>query len=263
MLHTLTRTPQSATGPALVFLHYYGGSIQSWSAVVDRLATDFYCLVIDLPGFGDSPPLSDHQTVDDVAEAVTDAITVQLGDRPFVLVGHSMGGKLALAVAAGTLSSSASAALQGLVLLAPSPPVPEPIPDKDRQDMLDQPSLPPDEQQEAAAKTADKITNRPLSELTRQLIITDNLRSSAEGWIAWLTTGSREDISARMAPVNVPITILAGDHDNALSHSVQTDMVLPYLPQAALTIVAGAGHLLPIEEPDRVSNAIKDFCQQF
>lgn len=263
MLHTLIRTPPKSTAPALVFLHYFGGSLHSWEAVLAQLSTEFYCLAIDLPGFGDSPALSDHQTVDEVADVLTSIITAQLGTRPFVLVGHSMGGKLAMAIAAGTSSSPRPAALQALVLLAPSPPGPEPIADKDRQEMLEQPSLSPDEQREAAEKTATKITHLPLAESIRQLIITDNLRSSREGWVAWLTTGSLDDITDRMVRINVPVTILVGDQDKALPHSVQADLVQPYLPQATLHLVPDAGHLLPQEAPDVVTAAINLVASRF
>ncbi|MEZ0484851.1 alpha/beta fold hydrolase [Fibrella aquatica] len=262
MLYTLTRTPPEPTGPIIIFLHYYGGSVRSWDAVLDQLATEFHCLAIDLPGFGDSPALSAHQTVDDVAEAVANVLVAQVGDKPFLLVGHSMGGKIALAIAAGTLATPSFPGLQSLLLLAPSPPGPEPIADKDRQEMLDKPGLSPAKQRKAAEKTADNITNLPISADVRQTIIDDNLRSSPEGWVAWPAVGSRDDITDRMHRVNVPVTILAGDQDRALSPSVQPKQVQPYLSQAWLHIIRGAGHLLPQETPDQVVKAIRTLCYQ-
>ncbi|WP_375446015.1 alpha/beta fold hydrolase [uncultured Fibrella sp.] len=262
MLHTFIRTPSAPTGPALVFLHYFGGSVHSWDAVLDQLATEFHCIAIDLPGFGESPALSDHQTVDEVADEVLSVLAAQLNSRPVILIGHSMGGKIGLALASGTLVSPPLTGLQGLILLAPSPPGQEPIPDSDRQDMLDQPGLSPDGQRKAAEKTVEKITCLPISKTVRQQIITDNLRSSPEAWTAWLTTGSLNDITDRMSRINVPVTILAGDQDKALPLSVQPDMVQPYLPQAGLHIIPGAGHLLPQEAPDQVVEAIRILCYQ-
>ncbi len=261
MLNTLTRTPPAPTGPALVFMHYYGGSIHSWDAVVDQLVGTFRCLLIDLPGFGESAPLSARQNVDNVADEVAGAIREQLAGDAFVLVGHSMGGKIALAIAAGTLINLQPASLQAILLLAPSPPGPEPMSDQDRQDMIDQPSLPPDEQRKAAEKTADKITHKPVSEAIRQQIIADNLRSSPEGWVAWPAVGSRDDITDRMSRIHVPVQILAGDQDRALPHSVQPEMVQPYLPQAGLQTIVGAGHLLPQEVPDVVVAAVRVICE--
>ena len=262
MLNTLTRQPATPSPVTLVFLHYYGGSIRSWNAVVDVLAADYRCLVIDLPGFGESPPLSDHQDVDEVAAVVTEAIAEQLGDGPFVLVGHSMGGKIALAIAAGLPGKPQPAGLRAMVLLATSPPGPEPIPDGARQAMLDKPGLLPEKQREAAEKTLAKITRKPLTDAVREQIIADNLCASPEGWIAWPTVGSRTDISDRMARITVPITLLAGDQDEALLPSVQPDMVQPYLPQATLHIVSGAGHLLPMEVPDEVVERIREVVER-
>ncbi|MBO0930524.1 alpha/beta fold hydrolase [Fibrella aquatilis] len=243
--------------PALVFLHYFGGSALSWTAVLDSLLADYQCVAVDLPGFGESPPLSDHQTVDEVAAVVADALAAQLGNNPFVLVGHSMGGKIALAIAAGLPGHAPPAGLRGLVLLATSPPGPEPIPDDSRQEMLDKPGLSPEKQREAAEKTMAKITRKPLADAARAQIIADNLRASPEGWIAWPAVGSRADITDRMARITVPVTLLAGEEDAALDPSVQPDMVMPYLPQATLYTLPGVGHLLPLEVPDEVVTWIR------
>ncbi|MBO0939878.1 alpha/beta fold hydrolase [Fibrella sp. HMF5335] len=270
MLNTFTRNPPQrgsdrvGASPALtlVFLHYYGGSAQSWTAVVDALAPDYGCLVFDLPGFGESPPLSDHQGVDDVALVVANAIAEQIGDTPFVLVGHSMGGKIALAIAAGRPGQAQPAGLRAMVLLATSPPGPEPIPDDSRQEMLDKPSLSPLKQRESAEKTLAKITRKPLSEAVRAQTIADNLRASPEAWIAWPAIGSRDNITNRMARITVPVALLVGDQDEALASFVQPDMVQPYLPQATLRILPGVGHLLPMEVPDEVVNQIREVCSK-
>ena len=55
---TLHVEDQGTGSPALVFLHYFAGSLQSWAHVSGRLANTCRCLRIDLPGFGRSPPLA-------------------------------------------------------------------------------------------------------------------------------------------------------------------------------------------------------------
>ena len=84
-------------------------------------------LAPDLPGFGSEPaPAGFDYSVDSYADWVAAYSRAhQLGE--YVLVGHSMGGKIALALAARQPTG-----LRGLVLLSPSPPSPEPISDKDR-----------------------------------------------------------------------------------------------------------------------------------
>ncbi|CCH00906.1 alpha/beta hydrolase fold protein [Fibrella aestuarina BUZ 2] len=241
----------------LVFLHYFGGSAASWQYVIDQLTPDLASYALDLPGFGAAPALSAHQTVDDVADAVARQIDGWVGQEPFVLVGHSMGGKIALALAAGSAQRPALAGLQGLVLLAPSPPSPEPIPDETRREMLARPDQTPDERQQTAEKTATTITHQAISPTMRQQIIADNLRASTEAWVAWAAVGSREDITSRMDRIAVPVAILAGDQDEALPASVQPEQVVPWLPQTTLRVVSGVGHLLPYEAPGVVAASIR------
>jgi pimeloyl-ACP methyl ester carboxylesterase len=171
---------------------------------------------------------------DDVAALVHDPSITQ-----FVLVGHSMSGKVAL-----QLASRQPEGLQKLLLVSPSPPRPEPIPDKDRQQMLATHG-----QRSAAEQTFENITAFNVSDLAREQIIADNLRTSATAWNAWLTVGSREDIADQMVSIRVPVAIIVGAEDRALSPDVQPQLTTPYLKNVTVETIVGAGHLLPWETP--------------
>ena len=83
---------------ALVFLHYWGGSSRTWGPVIERLSGRHRCVAIDLRGWG----RSDRTAVDfSLAAQASDvqAVIAKLGLTGFVLVGHSMGGKIAQLVA--------------------------------------------------------------------------------------------------------------------------------------------------------------------
>jgi pimeloyl-ACP methyl ester carboxylesterase len=91
---------RTGTGPPLVLLHGIGSSRASWDPVVPSLAERFELIAVDLPGFGDSPPLPSsvepHPAA--LAEAVAGLLD-RLGiDRPHV-VGNSLGGWVALELA--------------------------------------------------------------------------------------------------------------------------------------------------------------------
>lgn len=106
----------------LIFLHYFGGSALEWQAVMSQLSGQYRCLAIDLRGHGDSDAPATGYSVDTMADdvlAVIDLLHVQ----EFSLVGHSMSGKVALAVAARR-----PAGLRSLVLVSPSPPCRNPSP---------------------------------------------------------------------------------------------------------------------------------------
>jgi 3-oxoadipate enol-lactonase len=228
---------------ALVFLHYFGGSSRSWDEVTARLP-DFRCLMPDLRGFGDSQAPNSGYSVDEQADDIAALIEV-LGVEHFVLVGHSLGGKIALALAARRPKG-----LQRLVLLAPSPPTPEPMPDEERARLLIGFGDP-----KAAEHTARLITARAISPAIRSRIIEDNLRSSPEAWHAWLQSGSREDISERMKRIEVPVLVLAGECDAGMTPDLLRREVVERIGGAQERVVPGAGHLLPLEAPDEVALA--------
>ena len=237
---------QGSGSLTLVFLHYFGGSAQEWQAVMNQLSDEYRCIAIDLRGHGDSDGFPVAYAVDDMADDVANLLTIlKVGN--FVLVCHSMSGKVALA-----LASRQPTGLQSLLLVSPSPPVPEPIPDDERQKLL------AGYGQRSAAETMVKNTTAVLvSEAIRQQIIADNLRTAKPAWDAWLLQGSNEDISSRMTTINVPVRIIVGSEDRALPSDVQTKMTLPYLKDVTLEIINGAGHLLPWEVPDTLARFIQ------
>ncbi|MDB5242816.1 MAG: alpha/beta hydrolase fold protein [Spirosoma sp.] len=242
-LHTLEEGSGSLT---LIFLHYFGGSAQEWLDVMSQLSDDFRCIAIDLRGHGDSDSPATGYTVDDMADDILDV--VQLNDvEDFVLIGHSMSGKVALA-----LASRQPVGLQSLLLISPSPPLPEPIPDDERQRLLTSHG-----QRAAAEHTLKNTTEVPVSRAIREQIIADDLRTGKLAWDSWLLAGSKEDISDRMAGVKTPIHIIVGSEDRALPPAVQPRLTLPYLPAATIEICWGAGHLLPWEVPHDLANFIR------
>lgn len=228
----------------VLFLHHFGGSARTSDAVVAQL-DGVETSAIDLPGFGAAAAADGPYDViryADVAEAAFDAMAAER----IVVVGHSMGGKVALALAARRPRRLAS-----LLLLSPSPPTPEPMSDADRATALAGWG-----DLDHAEATLARITARPLGPHARDLALDDMLRAAAGAWRAWLETGSREDIAAALARIVVPTMILCGSDDSVLPVAVHRRETMSRLPDAALRIVAGAGHLLPIEAPDMVAEAI-------
>ena len=232
----------------LLCLHYWAGAGREFDLLRAHLAPETRLLTPDLPGFGAAlAPAGFNYSVAAYADWLA-ALLQQNDVANFVLVGHSMGGKIALALAARR-----PLGLRGLVLLAPSPPSPEPISEAARAA-----SLAAFGQPDAAAQTFATITNRPLPAEVRQQVIEDNLRTARPAWDAWLQAGSREDISALMPQLNVPCRLLSGDHDRAITLQTQQTQTLPLLPPGTtLTVAVGAGHLLPLEAPEEVAQALR------
>ena len=226
-----------------VALHYWAGSGREFDLLTPLLPPGGRLLAPDLPGFGSqaAPSGFDYSVAsyaDWLAQYIEDN---QLTD--YHLIGHSMSGKISLALAARR-----PAGLRGLLLLSPSPPTPEPISDDDRAASLAAYGQPAE-----AEKTFTKITSIPLSEEWHAQVVADNLRTTQAAWDAWLQHGSREDISDLMPKVEVPCRLLVGENDKAVPPAAQRQQTLPLLPAGStMVIVPGAGHLLPLEAPEEI-----------
>lgn len=88
------------SGRPLVFLHGIGASSETWSAVMSLLEDRYTTVAFDLLGHGGSPVPDDpaEYSRDRALEDLDDVLATL--DEPAVLVGHSLGGYLALAHAA-------------------------------------------------------------------------------------------------------------------------------------------------------------------
>lgn len=85
-------------GRPLLLLHGLGGHWRSWSPILDALAAERAVIAVDLPGFGETPPLPGEVSIATLADAVTGFLSEHdlLGVD---VVGSSMGARLALELA--------------------------------------------------------------------------------------------------------------------------------------------------------------------
>jgi pimeloyl-ACP methyl ester carboxylesterase len=113
-----------------MFVHFWGGSARTWSAVASQLSTNFRCIAHNQRSCGQSDAPEQGYSIRDLA---LDAkhIVEALHLRRYVLVGHSMGGRVAQ-----FLASQRPPGLVGLVLVAPAPPTPQNIPEPAKQAQL-------------------------------------------------------------------------------------------------------------------------------
>lgn len=136
----------------LVFLHYFGGSAKSWKWVIDELQDDYHCIAISFPGFGNSIPLREP-SIENFAEYIQKELASS-GVTNYILVGHSMGAKIALQIAANDFKGN----IQQLILIAPSPPGIEPMAEDEKHRMINHPDT------QEAKKTIANITRSSLNE---------------------------------------------------------------------------------------------------
>lgn len=241
----------------LFMLHALGASAGSFHRMRELLAETVDLRAIDLPGFGaaaSDPDASLEETVDHVLRE----IAAHDGGR-FLLGGHSMGGKVAAMAASRLLRGEAPAfGLAGLVLLAPSPPRPEPMDEERRELMLSW--VADGAISERDAETfLDQNTARPLDAAARSVALADLRRTSPTAWRAWLTTGSRIDASDEVGVLDLPTLVLAGADDTDLGAAAQPGLLVAVCPRARFHSLAETGHLIPLERADEAADAVARF----
>ncbi|WP_334963519.1 alpha/beta fold hydrolase [Nostoc sp.] len=234
--------------PALLFLHYWGGSARTWNVVMSSLSADFRCIAYDQRGWGGSDAPLQGYSIRDLA-VDTKEVLQALEIQRYVLVGHSMGGKVAQFLAA-----LRPIGLEKLVLVAPATPTPQNIPEFARQAQLHA-----YDNRENALKALEFLTAQPQSNELREQIIADNLAAAPHAKLAWPTLSAYEDISAEVNNIAVPTLIVAGDQDRQDPVEQHKREVLSRIPGAKMQIIQDCGHLIPVDQPERLAEAIRNF----
>ena len=234
----------------LVFLHYWGGSSRTWKYVTAGLVPRFHTVAIDHRGLGESDAPEDGYALADLA-ADAEGVIRALNLKRYVLIGHSMGGKVAQLMA-----SRRPAGLAGLVLVAPSPPQPMTMPAEAREMMAG--SYASRETVEAAIDHV--LTAKPLLAEDREQVIRDSLRGAPPAKIAWPRATSLEDITAEVGAINVPTIVIAGELDRVDSPELLKAELLSRVPQAVMHVLPATGHLSMLESPDALVPLIGHFC---
>ncbi len=89
---------QAGTGPVLLLVHGMGGGYENWRDVIGPLARKYTVVAPDLPGHGASAPGSGDYSVGALAVGLRDLL-LALGHERVTLVGHSLGGGIAMQLA--------------------------------------------------------------------------------------------------------------------------------------------------------------------
>ncbi|MGQ4516569.1 alpha/beta fold hydrolase [Streptomyces sp. DW26H14] len=244
---------QGHRGPALVFAHYWGGSAGTWDAVVAKLPPGRATVRFDQRGWGSSRALPGPYGLDQLASDLLAVVAGLALDR-FVLVGHSMGGKVCQLAAARQPRG-----LAGMVLVAPAPPRPPAAVTPEYRRFLAHSYDSP----ETVSQALDHaLTATRLADSVRDAVVRDSLASGVAAREEWPLRGIATDITDALLTIGlpaVPVLVLAGEHDRVEPEGVLRENLLPYLPHARLDTVPRSGHLLPLEAPGAVAQALEDF----
>ena len=272
---------RDSSKPLLVFLHYWGGSSSTWHKITSpdspsSVSTDYSTIAVDLRGWGQStgPAQDDGATYSISSMAadlvyVLDQIVTQNKDhlllrQGIVLVGHSMGAKVALATL-GAMAPWMLSKVRGLVLVAPAPPTSLDLP----AEMKAQQQV-AYESEESVRWTVDNVlaNTANLTALDIDMIVRDSLVGNPLAKKAWPLYGMQEDVSESVrkisiSMVSIDVRVVVGDQDIVEPMDRVQSKVVSFLQEngceVSMAVAKNAKHLLPLEAPEIIAQEIRRF----
>lgn len=181
----------------------------------------------------------------------------ELGLKRFILVGHSMTGKVM-----SILASKAGRELglehppEKLILLTPTPLGKEVASDEMRQGLLKA-----EKNRWGAEKFVATHVGSPLSPDTHERAMQDYLQASQAAWEAWIKDGVLEDWVDRAAPITLPTLVIVAEKDAVWGIGMQKELTMPHLTDARI-ITVPCGHSVPMEQPHQLAKLIREFVEE-
>ena len=232
----------------LVFMHGSGDNQHIWRLQIERFGKD-QALALDLPGHGERvDTLPTEVLVQDYAHAVYKIIKDELKlERP-VIVGHSLGGAIALMMAL-----EHSAELGGLILIGTGARL------RVHPTLLTEALEQPDRAQRHLVESA--VIPRHIPTVTES-ILADQGIPKAGILYRDLQACNMFDITARLSEITIPTLILCG-HEDKLTPPKYSQFLAEKLTGvkqgAALQFFPAAGHYVMREQAESVNMAISDW----
>ena len=232
---------------AFIFLHYWGGSARTWHRVIHALGDHVHTIALDQRGWGQSAAFDGRHDLAAMADDVAEVIA-SLGLQRYVLVGHSMGGKVAQLFALRRAPG-----LSGLVLVAPAPPTPMQVPAEMRAAMLVSYQT-----RRGVLEALKVLSYQPLDHQEREAVIADTLGGTADAKRFWTEQGMIADLGTDLLPITVPTIVLVGDQDRVERAETLRGIYARAIPHAEVRVIKGVGHLSPLEAPEQIAQACAD-----
>ena len=241
--------------PSIVILHGLLGSSRNWAGMLKLLAPDYDCHALDLRNHGDSPHADSMVYADQATDVV--AYLDSAGIDRCILIGHSMGGKVAMAV-----SASAPTRVSHLVVvdIAPKAYAPRWQAEFAAMRALELASMRSRAEAESALEPA-------VPDWAFRKFLLSNIVRRPEGGFAWkvnlpLHEASLPEIFAHSLAENEryegPSLFIGGEHSDYVTDEDMT-AIKHHFPFADRLTVEGAGHNVHFEKPEAFVQALTAF----
>ncbi len=255
--------------PPALFLHGLTAVAEVWGPTIDALGTDCpQCLALDQRGHGHSPkPPHGYSVGDYVKDA---AATIQaLGLAPVHLVGHSMGARVAMVLAARRPGLLRSVTIIDIGPEAWKANWEQTVEGIDRIP-LSFPSLEAAPGAGAASRGGES-TDAAFRAAQRQSIARARLQLLPDGTVSWLA--SREALKQTVIAhrsrgywsewkrVQPPALLIRGSTSNELRPAIR-DRMREINPAVGFVEFAGIGHNVPLLAPEQLAATLREFWKQ-
>ncbi|MET9964257.1 alpha/beta hydrolase [Streptomyces sp. NPDC006326] len=241
------------TGPLrVIVLHDWFGTSANWGSVLDHFDPEgFSYAFLDYRGYGDRKDVPGRYTLPEIADDVL-ALADELGWDTFSLMGHSMGGK-----AIQQVLVRAPERVEKLIGINPVPAAPYEM-DDDTHALF----------RGAAGSAAnrriilDLVTGNRASGHWLDRMVAHSLDvSRPEAFAAYLESWQPLDLSAAVKGSTVPVLVLVGEYDLALTVDVMRATWQVWYPDCRIHTVPGAGHYPPHETPVAFVTEVERFLR--
>jgi 3-oxoadipate enol-lactonase len=242
------------TGHPVVFLHGLGGSWRDWEPQLDTFSSEFRVVVPEHRGHGRSDRPLGRYSMARFAEDVA-GLCRALGIDHSYLVGLSMGGMIAQEVALehpGLVDAVVLADTSGRIDPAVKPMLLGAVP------MIRQDGM-------GLVQELGKSMAEAVAYGTRPDLIRNNLRE-ASGNDPYTYANSvlalvAHDVVDRLPSLRVPTLVLRGEHDPLVGSEGMDELAAAIAGSESAT-VAGAGHLVNLDQPGRFDAVVLDFLER-
>jgi len=241
-----------ATNPAVIILHGFFASSRNWRSIARNLADDYHVYLLDMRNHGESPHIQemDYPSMAADIELFLDSQHLSKAN----IVGHSMGGKVAM-----WLALTQPERINKLIVVDIAP-----VSYRHSFDNLIRALQQLPLEQLKNRKQADSLLSSAIPESSFRQFLLQNL-ALKEGKYVWRID---LDIFARTADNIIAFSDTEGLNayqDKVLflagetSHYIDQDSVKTLFPEAEIKTIAKAGHWLHAEQPEAFCDIVNDF----
>ncbi len=261
---------KSGTGDPFIVLHGLYGSSDNWYSVGHELARTFTVYLIDQRNHGNSPHHPEH-TYPVLAEDIREFMQAHHIDRSIIL-GHSMGGKTALA-----FGLRYPERVTGMIVVDSSPLGYGDLPDSPERIVHERiihalKSINPETL--SSRGEADKLLQQTIAPPAIRQFLLKNLKRDRNGKFYWALniTALEENLPAIFAGVipdncgnsgydsRFPLLFIKGEYSGYI-RSRDEAAIRQCFPGASLELIKGAGHWLHAEQPEALLKMVMAFVR--